>query len=83
MDDLRKHTQAHMRLKAGGSSIIAPSDGVEGIGESVGRCGHWDAEYDQHGYCRDQECRRDRLIKALETGDAFRTPDGTLMWYVK
>lgn len=82
MDDLRKHTHTHMRVKAGGGSIIAPPDGDEGVGE-VGRCGHWDAEYDTHGYCRDAECRHDRLVRALQSGDAFRLKDGTLVWYVK
>jgi hypothetical protein len=82
MDDLHKHTQAHMRLRSGTASIVAPAEGREGEGE-VGRCGHWDAEYDGHGYCRDRDCKSDRLVKALQSGSAWRMPDGTLIWFVK
>ena len=80
LDDMRKHTRT-MSVRSCGEAF-APAAGVEGIGE-VGRCGHWDAEYDQYGYCRDRECRHERLVRALQSGDAWRMPDGTLMWFVK
>lgn len=82
MQGLRKHTYAYMRPRVSGASIFAPPDGAEGEGET-GRCGHWDAEYDARGYCRDATCKAARLTQALQSGDAWRMPDGTIMWYVK
>lgn len=56
------------------SDVWAPNEG------GVGKCGHWDAEYDTYGYCRDEACKKDRLSKALANGKAFRLTDGTVFW---
>lgn len=46
----------------------------------VGLCGHYDEELDNMGYCRDEDCKRDRLIEALYKGEAMKTSDGTIIW---
>ncbi|KKL71467.1 hypothetical protein LCGC14_2094650 [marine sediment metagenome] len=46
----------------------------------TGACGHYDVELDAFGNCRDEECRRDRLTKALHSGEAVRAPNGTIIW---
>ena len=48
--------------------------------DGVGKCGHYDVELDKNGYCRDEECRRDRVIRALHDGEAMMSPSGTLIW---
>jgi len=48
--------------------------------DGVGKCGHYDVELTADGYCRDEDCRRDRLIKALHSGEAMRLPNGTILW---
>jgi hypothetical protein len=48
--------------------------------DGVGLCGHYDVELDALGYCRDEECRRDRLHKALLTGEAMMTKEGIIVW---
>jgi len=53
---------------------------VETTEGEIGKCGHWDNELDTLGYCRDIDCRRDRLVEALKTGKAFRAKDGTIYW---
>lgn len=75
MDDLKRSSRrmGHLQSRAWETVGVEPA----------GKCGHWDTSYDKHGYCRDQECRRARLIKALHTGQAFRLKDGTLMWLVE
>lgn len=50
--------------------------------DGVGRCGHYDVELDANGYCRDEDCRKERLKKALEAGEAIRLPDGNIIWAV-
>lgn len=50
--------------------------------DGVGECGHWDSQLDRHGYCRDIDCRRKRLVAALISGDAFKMACGTLVWNV-
>lgn len=52
----------------------------EGYKDGVGLCGHYDVELDKFNYCRDEDCKRERLIKALHTGEAMKTPDGTILW---
>jgi hypothetical protein len=57
--------------------------GVQGQGNeggSVGLCGHWDNELDHAGYCRDDDCKRDRLIQALKDGKAHKLPNGLIVW---
>jgi hypothetical protein len=43
-------------------------------------CGNYDTELDKNGYCRDIDCRRDRLINALESGEAMCLKNGTILW---
>jgi len=43
-------------------------------------CGHYDTEMDRFGYCRDEDCKRERFIKALHTGEAMKLPNGTIIW---
>lgn len=83
MRDLHTLTRC-MTVRNGTASLVAPSKGVEGIGgDGVCKCGHWDAEPDANGYCRDRDCRADRLVKALQAGKAFRLKDGTLVWQIE
>ena len=42
-------------------------------------CGQYDI-YLEGEFCRDDDCKRDRLIKALHTGEAMMMKDGTLLW---
>jgi len=67
-----------MGIRGTGDVFQGPS-GLEGIGE-VGKCGHWDSEYDRYGYCRDLDCRANRLVEALKAGRARKLPDGTILW---
>ncbi len=46
----------------------------------VGLCSHYDVELDAFGNCRDEDCRRERLTKALHSGEAVRAPNGTIIW---
>lgn len=46
----------------------------------VGKCGHYDVELTADGYCRDENCRRERFIKALHDGEAMKLPNGTIIW---
>ena len=48
--------------------------------DGTGKCGHYDVELDKFGYCRDEDCKRDRLIQALHDGEAFKSPTGTIIW---
>lgn len=48
--------------------------------DGVGTCGHYDVELDAFGYCRDLECRRDRLTLAILNGEAMMSKDGVLIW---
>ena len=43
-------------------------------------CDQYDVELDAFGYCRDEECRRNRFIKALRDGEAMKLPNGDLLW---
>lgn len=45
------------------------------------KCGHYDTP-DRFGFCRDEDCRKDRLVKALLEGKAQRLKDGTIIWDV-
>jgi hypothetical protein len=60
----------------------APTFLLMNSGERDGKCGHW-GEVDRFGYCTDEDCRRDRLIKALHAGSAKKLPNGVLVWDVK
>ncbi len=51
-------------------------------GEREGKCGHW-GELDRFGYCLDDGCRAERLIKDLQAGRARKLADGTLVWNVE
>lgn len=48
--------------------------------DGVGLCGHYDVELDENGYCRDEDCKFQRLLKALQSGEAMKTEDGLLIW---
>ena len=48
--------------------------------DGVCKCGHYDVEMDSFGNCRDEDCRRERLTKALHSGEAVRAPNGTIIW---
>ena len=51
--------------------------------ERDGKCGHY-GELDKNSYCMDDDCRRDRLVKALIDGKARMLSDGyTLVWDVE
>jgi hypothetical protein len=50
--------------------------------DGVGRCGHWDSELDRYGFCRDSQCRHDRVIKAVQNGKARMTTEFGLVWIV-
>ena len=53
---------------------------VKDSADGVGLCGHYDVELDSHGYCRDENCKHERLVKALYNGEAMMTKNGTLVW---
>lgn len=77
MKDLRKITRK-MGFK---NQSIGPWEIVNtGYTDGVGKCGHYDVELGVDGYCRDEECRRKRLKRALEIGEAVRLNDGTIIW---
>ena len=44
------------------------------------KCNHYDLESDFGGYCRDENCRRERFIQALHKGEAMMLPNGTIVW---
>ena len=50
--------------------------------EKVCKCGHYDTPTAM-GYCQDEDCRRERLIKALHEGKAQKLKDGTIVWDVE
>ena len=49
-------------------------------------CKQYDVELDKNGYCRDNDCKHDRLVKALIAGEAMKLPptpeepDGRIIW---
>ena len=51
-------------------------------GEREGKCGHW-GEVDRFGFCLDNDCRAERLIRDLHAGTAKMLPNGTLVWNVE
>lgn len=55
-------------------------ESTPGYKDGVGKCGHYDVELDAMGNCRDEDCRRERLIKALRSGEAMRASNGTVIW---
>jgi len=76
-----KDTHIHTRRMGvrGTGDVFKGPDGVEGKDE-VGKCGHWDSEYDSSGYCRDEDCRHARFVQALLTGKARKLPNGLIVW---
>jgi len=69
------HGSAGGKVFGGGSTDKKYRDGI-------GKCGHYDTELDQMGWCRDEACRSVRLEQDLKNGHAQRTPgpDGTIVW---
>ncbi|MFA5024118.1 MAG: hypothetical protein WC523_04140 [Patescibacteria group bacterium] len=61
----------------GVSKRVLNNDGTIGVNCL---CGHWDYEDDKFGYCNDEECRRERFIKALYDGEAMMMPNGDIIW---
>ena len=53
------------------------ADGTVGY---VAKCGHWDWETDNFGFCRDEDCKRERFIEALYKGEAMMTKEGVIVW---
>ena len=51
-------------------------------GEREGKCGHVDT-LDRFGYCVQDDCRAERLVKDLKAGRAKKLPNGTLVWAVE
>jgi hypothetical protein len=51
------------------------TDGVGGEG-----CGHYDTELDPFGYCRDEDCRYNRIVAAIKSGEAMMNKEGVLIW---
>lgn len=47
--------------------------------DGIGLCGHYDTELDAGGFCRDDDCRHERLVKALKEGRAMKVGD-TIVW---
>jgi len=77
--DIKKESR-RMGIKNSSAGPWGSGKPEEGYTDGVGHCGHYDVELDKFGNCRDEDCRRDRLRKALQTGEAIRTPDGTIIW---
>jgi hypothetical protein len=78
LEGLKKHTRK-MGVKGQGD-LYGGSVNHAKWRDGVGRCGHYDTELDSGGFCRDQDCRRDRLIQALKDGRARKLEDGTIIW---
>ena len=53
------------------------ADGTVGV---ICKCSHWDLESDRMGYCRDENCRYERLVKAFYNGEAVKLKNGTILW---
>ncbi len=43
-------------------------------------CKQYDVELDKFGYCRDEDCKRERLIEALHSGEAMKLGSGDIVW---
>lgn len=65
-----------IKNKSAGPWGIGKPEAIDG----VGHCGHYDVELDKFGYCRDEECKKERLSNALHSGEAIKTPDGSIIW---
>ena len=46
----------------------------------VCKCNHYDLESDKFGYCRDEDCRYTRMVRAFYSGEAIKLKDGTIVW---
>jgi len=84
MDDIQ-HIKKKMNIKP--HSCGPWVDGIKrnllnehGGAGHICRCGHYDFEESFGGYCRDEECRRERFIKALYDGEAMMMPNGDIIW---
>ena len=78
LEGLKKHTRK-MGVKGQGD-LYGGSVNHAKWRDGVGRCGHYDTELDSGGFCRDQDCRHDRLVQALKDGRARKVEDGTIVW---
>jgi len=43
-------------------------------------CNEYDTELNKFGFCREIDCKRDRVVSALKRGEAMMLPNGTLLW---
>jgi hypothetical protein len=43
-------------------------------------CGGFEFELDETGHCHDDDCRRNRIVIALQKGEAMMTDKGVLVW---
>lgn len=75
-----KRASRRMGIKSTSAGPWGKGKFEKGYTDGVGLCGHYDVELDRFNNCRDEDCRRDRLIKALHTGEAMKLPNGTLLW---
>lgn len=43
-------------------------------------CGEYDVQLTKDGFCRDDECKTERLAEAFKRDEAVRLPNGTIVW---
>ena len=48
--------------------------------DGVGKCGHYDVELTKEGFCRDDDCKYERLVQAFKDGEAMKLPNGNIVW---
>jgi hypothetical protein len=50
------------------------------LGGICPNCGQYEQELAKDGYCRDEDCHHDRIVKAIKKGEARMLPNGTFLW---
>lgn len=78
MDDLRRYGP---RFKSPSAFVVGGAVTVNSI-ERECKCGHFD-EPTLGGFCRSDDCRHDRFVKALLEGKAVKLKNGTIVWNVE
>lgn len=82
MKDLRKMSRmAGFKQQSAGPWELSQSDQIKYKDSEYPACHKYDTQPDKFGFCRNNECRGDRLIGALMRGEARRLSNGTLIWY--
>ncbi|KKL04516.1 hypothetical protein LCGC14_2615260 [marine sediment metagenome] len=80
-DSFRDIKRASGRLGFSRSSVGPWNEGKPEAEDGVcPKCKQYDVELDMNGYCRDENCRRERLVKALQEGEAMKTSEGVIVW---